>query len=165
MINKNQSGRTMMEMLGVLAIIGVITYGAISGINSGMTSYKINQTYIEVSNIISGMQDIYLSVFGRNNFPYDLTCDANHSNTPGCRTLKKEGILSKNAKDLTINLQNDGELEVTYTAKNSEICNRLKVMDWDIQSINCFTDTMHHDKCSSPNNDCRNDNKLYFLPK
>ena len=53
MIHNNQSGRTMMEMLGVLAIMGIITYGAISGINYGMTSYKVNKLYIEIPDIIN----------------------------------------------------------------------------------------------------------------
>ena len=54
-----ESGRTMLEMLGVLAIMGIITYGAIAGINYGMTSYKINQTYNEVQDIVQGVQDLY----------------------------------------------------------------------------------------------------------
>ena len=56
---ENQSGRTLLEMLGVLVIMGVITYGAIAGINYGMASYKINQTYAEVQDIIQGIQDLY----------------------------------------------------------------------------------------------------------
>lgn len=54
-----QSGRTMLEMLGVLAIMGLITYGAIAGINYGMNSYKINQMYTEVQDIIQGIEDLY----------------------------------------------------------------------------------------------------------
>lgn len=54
-----ESGRTMLEMLGVLAIMGIITYGAIAGINYGMTSYKVNQTYNEVQDIVQGVQDLY----------------------------------------------------------------------------------------------------------
>ena len=59
MKDENQSGRTLLEMLGVLAIMGIITYGAIAGINYGMTSYKINQTYAEVQEIVQGIQDLY----------------------------------------------------------------------------------------------------------
>lgn len=55
----NEQGRTMLEMLGVIAIMGVIVYGAIAGINYGMSSYKINQTYTEIQNVIQGVQDLY----------------------------------------------------------------------------------------------------------
>ena len=38
-----QSGRSMVEMLGVLAIIGVLSVGAISGYSKAMTKYKLNK--------------------------------------------------------------------------------------------------------------------------
>ncbi len=59
MITHNEQGRTMLEMLGVIAIMGIIVYGAIAGINYGMSSYKINQTYTEIQNIVQGVQDLY----------------------------------------------------------------------------------------------------------
>lgn len=38
-----QSGRSMVEMLGVLAIIGVLSVGAISGYSKAMDKYKLNK--------------------------------------------------------------------------------------------------------------------------
>ncbi len=38
-----QSGRSMVEMLGVLAIIGVLSVGAISGYSKAMLKYKLNK--------------------------------------------------------------------------------------------------------------------------
>ncbi len=38
-----QSGRSMVEMLGVLAIIGVLSVGAIAGYSKAMTKYKLNK--------------------------------------------------------------------------------------------------------------------------
>ncbi len=38
-----QSGRSMVEMLGVLAIIGVLSVGAISGYSKAMNKYKLNK--------------------------------------------------------------------------------------------------------------------------
>lgn len=38
-----QSGRSMVEMLGVLAIIGVLSVGAISGYSKAMMKYKLNK--------------------------------------------------------------------------------------------------------------------------
>ena len=40
----NQFGRSMVEMLGVLAIIGVLSIGAIAGYNKAMEKHKINKT-------------------------------------------------------------------------------------------------------------------------
>ena len=37
------SGRSMVEMLGVLAIIGVLSVGAMSGYSKAMMKYKLNK--------------------------------------------------------------------------------------------------------------------------
>ena len=37
------AGRSMVEMLGVLAIIGVLSVGAIAGYSKAMTKYKLNK--------------------------------------------------------------------------------------------------------------------------
>lgn len=58
-LKHSESGRTMLEMLGVLGIMGIIMYGAIAGINYGMSTYKINQTYNEVQEAVRGIQDLY----------------------------------------------------------------------------------------------------------
>ena len=41
--NKNESGRSMVEMLGVLAIIGVLSIGGIAGYSTAMRKYQANQ--------------------------------------------------------------------------------------------------------------------------
>lgn len=58
-IKQNESGRTMLEMLGVLAIMGIIMYGAISGIGFGVSMYKINATYNQLEEISQGLTDLY----------------------------------------------------------------------------------------------------------
>ncbi len=46
-----QSGRSMVEMLGVLAIIGVLSVGAIAGYSKAMFKYKLNK-HAESFNIL-----------------------------------------------------------------------------------------------------------------
>ncbi len=52
---KNQSGRSMVEMLGVLAIIGVLSVGGISGYRTAMSKNQanrfINQLQIDLVNM------------------------------------------------------------------------------------------------------------------
>ncbi len=50
---KNQNGRSMIEMLGVLAIIGVLSVGGIAGYSKAMQKYRINKT-IEQITLIAG---------------------------------------------------------------------------------------------------------------
>lgn len=44
-IRNNQSGRSMIEMLGVLAIIGVLSVGGIAGYSKAMYKYKLTKVY------------------------------------------------------------------------------------------------------------------------
>ena len=39
----NQSGRSMVEMLGVLAIIGVLSVGGIAGYSKAMAKFKLSK--------------------------------------------------------------------------------------------------------------------------
>ncbi|MBQ8671588.1 MAG: hypothetical protein IJ525_03600 [Alphaproteobacteria bacterium] len=50
---KNENGRSMIEMLGVLAIIGVLSVGGIAGYSKAMMKYRINKT-IEQITLIAG---------------------------------------------------------------------------------------------------------------
>ena len=42
-MTNNESGRSMVEMLGVLAIIGVLSIGGIAGYTQAMKKYRINE--------------------------------------------------------------------------------------------------------------------------
>jgi hypothetical protein len=48
---KMQSGRSMVEMLGVLAIIGVLSVGAIAGYSKAMMKYRLNK-HAEAANML-----------------------------------------------------------------------------------------------------------------
>ena len=55
---KNESGRSMIEMLGVLAIMGVITVGAIGLISTAMRTQKRNTVNEEVLQIVTGVRQL-----------------------------------------------------------------------------------------------------------
>ena len=46
------SGRSMVEMLGVLAIIGVLSVGAMSGYSKAMMKYKLNKQTEQIGSIL-----------------------------------------------------------------------------------------------------------------
>ena len=52
-IKSEQSGRSMVEMLGVLAIIGVLSVGAIAGYQKAMTKYKLNKQAQQLSQLLN----------------------------------------------------------------------------------------------------------------
>lgn len=53
-----ESGRSMIEMLGVLAIMGIITVGAISMISYAMRSQKRTAVNDEVTQIVMGVRQL-----------------------------------------------------------------------------------------------------------
>jgi len=55
MRKSNQTGRSMVEMLGVLAIIGVLSVGAIAGYQKAMFKYKLNKQAQQLNTIINLM--------------------------------------------------------------------------------------------------------------
>ena len=54
-----QSGRSMIEMLGVLAIVGVLSVGGIAGYSKAMTKFKINKTIDQVSHLVTNIRTLY----------------------------------------------------------------------------------------------------------
>lgn len=58
-IKQNQLGRSMIEMLGVLAIIGVLSVGGIAGYSKAMEQFKINKTMQQITEIITNTRTLY----------------------------------------------------------------------------------------------------------
>lgn len=48
-LGKNQSGRSMVEMLGVLAVVGVLTIGGVAGYRYAMEKNKMNEFFYRLS--------------------------------------------------------------------------------------------------------------------
>ena len=61
---RTQSGRSMIEMVGVLAVMGLITAGAFVLITTGMQSQKRSRIADEVSAIVTEMQSVDLTQLG-----------------------------------------------------------------------------------------------------
>ena len=54
-----QCGRSMIEMLGVLAIIGVLSVGGIAGYSKAMMKFKINKTMQQIAEIATNVRTLY----------------------------------------------------------------------------------------------------------
>ena len=55
-MRRSEKGRSMVEMLGVLAIIGVLSVGGIYGYTVAMNKYKANEI-VQVGNMLSIMAE------------------------------------------------------------------------------------------------------------
>ena len=56
----NQFGRSMIEMLGVLAIVGVLSVGGIAGYKKAMTKFKTNNIVEEMLTIAANVKTLTL---------------------------------------------------------------------------------------------------------
>ena len=59
MTNLNQNGRSMIEMLGVLAIIGVLSVGGIAGYSKAMMKFKTNKTIDQIAMTVTNIRTLY----------------------------------------------------------------------------------------------------------
>lgn len=55
----NESGRSMVEMLGVLAIIGVLSAGGLAGYSKAMFKHKLNNTIDQITMIVTNVRTLY----------------------------------------------------------------------------------------------------------
>jgi type II secretory pathway pseudopilin PulG len=55
----NEKGRSMIEMLGVLAIIGVLSVGGIAGYSKAMAKFRANKTMDQVSHIVANTRILF----------------------------------------------------------------------------------------------------------
>ena len=65
-IKSEQSGRSMVEMLGVLAIIGVLSVGGIAGYSKAMAKFKLSKAMDQITTIIANILFIICLLFFKN---------------------------------------------------------------------------------------------------
>lgn len=84
MIKDNFLGRSMIEMLGVLAIIGVLSVGGIAGYSKAMMKYKINKAIEQITMLSQNIRTFYAS---QKNYS-GITCNGDNDDS-GCKVIKK----------------------------------------------------------------------------
>ena len=76
MKNVNESGRSMVEMLGVLAIIGVLSIGGIAGYTLAMNRYRANE-------ILNAASMVAIEAVARAATSADGTANVNYATMAG----------------------------------------------------------------------------------
>jgi len=134
----NESGRSMIEMLGVLAIIGVLSVGGIAGYSKAMSKYRVNKTIDQVSHIAANTRILFSAqkdysdlsddvITKAKLFPDDVIKAGNKNPFAGDVTLEAASRFDdKGAGD-----GNDGKaFVITYTGIPEEACIDLLTIDW-----------------------------------
>ncbi len=142
MIKTNESGRSMIEMLGVLAIIGVLSVGGIAGYSKAMNKFKTNKVADNVSMLIANIKTMYAqqnSFEGLTNttavsmglVPDELVVDA----TAGTLSNAYNGGVEINASSsvgVTAGSNADDALSfnIVFNGLSKEACITLATNDW-----------------------------------
>ena len=58
-MRNNENGRSMVEMLGVLAIIGVLSAGGLAGYSKAMFKHKLNSTMEQITMVVTNIRTMY----------------------------------------------------------------------------------------------------------
>lgn len=96
----NQSGRSMIEMIGVIAIIGVLTVGGLFGFSAAMEKHKFNQLKEQMHTISTNLITAFARVGNYSQLGYDP-----YSATKMAKDL---GVFPENM------IQSDGSIRHVY---------------------------------------------------
>ncbi len=161
---KNEKGRSMIEMLGVLAIIGVLSVGGIAGYSKAMMKYRINKTIEQITLIAGNVR----AFWGPQKNYKGVRCYCNNSgcygqsNGEGCPIVKKAKIFPDEMITVTdgkitsvtnpfggeVGLHTDYKSKnddnqafyITYNLdKNEEACIELLSNDWTNAGVKAYS--------------------------
>jgi len=134
-INNQESGRTMMEMIGVIAIIGVLTVGAISAVNFGLESFRVSSAFSMVENTAAAVSDLYS---WKREFPTDAEaqnmrnkiCENKVFDDPCVADQENAATIPTAWGYLMVEPDNESRFKITLTNVPYMSCNQLMTMSW-----------------------------------
>lgn len=119
---RQESGRSMIEMMGVLAIMGVITVGAIAAISSAMNMQKRNTVNDEVLQMVTQVRQMFTE--------YDDYSNINNSTIFGAI-----GMSNKNpyggTYEISVNPSNARQFVVSINGLSQSDCEYFVTKGWD----------------------------------
>ena len=124
----NPIGRSMIEMLGVLAIIGVLSVGGIQGYSKAMMQFKINKTKQQITEIITNVRTLYIN---QKDFDGLYSRGSSISN----EILSNDSIDNAFGNEIAIDSSYlDNAFHITYYALPKEACIALASTDWGTEN-------------------------------
>ncbi len=154
------SGRSMIEMLGVLAIIGVLSVGGIAGYSKAMMKFKINKTAEQISQIVTNIRTLYLqqkdyngldnsSAIQMGAIPDDLTISSGDIKNIFGGNIR---IYTSASSAAWLDSVGDTDDAFIISVHNlpKEACVALATMDWGTSSTGLIAVSVNDDGLSSP---------------
>ena len=131
-----QSGRSMIEMLGVLAIIGVLSVGGIAGYSKAMTKYRINKTIEQITLIAGNVRTFFAPQRNYSGLDYTILKKAKLVPDEMWEDGKTspQNVWGNDVDVVTMNKAKNGDnqgFRITYyLPEEEEICIELLTQDW-----------------------------------
>ncbi len=137
-LKTNENGRSMIEMLGVLAIIGVLSVGGIAGYSKAMNKFKTNKVADNVSMIVTNIKTMYAQ---QKTYGDLTTSSANDMGLIPDELVKKgtnNAVTFKNAFNGDVAIKSSGSTTstdkkafiVVFDGLSKEACITLATNDW-----------------------------------
>lgn len=133
-----QSGRSMVEMLGVLAIIGVLSVGGIAGYSKAMAKFKTSKALDQVSTTVANVRTLYASQPNYNGLTTEIAIQMGAIGPEMLNGVKQEaaseafnafnGNVTVTAVD--VSGRTDGGFEVVFEGLSREACVQMASSDW-----------------------------------
>ncbi len=133
-----QSGRSMVEMLGVLAIIGVLSVGGIAGYSKAMAKFKTSKALDQVSTTIANVRTLYS---GQPNYSGLTTAIAIQMGAIGAEMLSGQSPTSASTaynafngsvtiSATTVSGRKNAGFELVFSGLSKEACVQMASSDW-----------------------------------
>jgi prepilin-type N-terminal cleavage/methylation domain-containing protein len=151
-MNKEQSGRSMIEMLGVLAIIGVLSVGGLAGYNMAMRRHKINKTNDQITQIYMNLRTALEEVGS-----YEYLADAPEAKAVSLGVIPEEMIVRNSGavslvsalgtpveiKTVTVDGVAHGGFQLIFKNLPKEVATSLASEAWQSSGGNLINLTMN----------------------
>ena len=144
----DQSGRSMVEMLGVLAIIGVLSVGGISGYSKAMAKFKLTKAQDQITMLLMNIRTAYATspsysglseaiVIDYNIAPNEMVSGTNLFGTfggavhigPAARTIAEHQTANATANTA------GNYFYITLMGLGKEACRSLATSDWGADGL------------------------------
>lgn len=133
-----QSGRSMVEMLGVLAIIGVLSVGGIAGYSKAMAKFKTSKALDQVSTTVANVRTLYS---GQPNYSGLTTAIAIQMGAIGAEMLSGQSPTSASTaynafngsvtiSATTVSGRKNAGFELVFSGLSKEACVQMASSDW-----------------------------------
>lgn len=140
----NEQGRSMIEMLGVLAIVGVLSVGGIAGYSKAMNKFKANKVIDQINMLSTNIRTMYSSqrsYAGLNNgtavalglVPSEMY-DASDSDSGSTRSLTNAFAGNVYIRTGATKGSDDGAYIIVIDGIPSAACITLVTTDWGGES-------------------------------